>query len=621
MEWNIYKEWLDINLYRQMVSMIYQSSSREDKMNFMRKEKENDLFYGAYKQSLEEEYGLYYPGEVLERMKEHRSMTKPVYRALGLALAKSDYLQEKCMFNGTQKSRFWKQFGKVLGKKDLCCISVGCLLSEKDRKSWFDELYAYPYEKVEEMIFILSVFPEDITLWQLLKGKVAACLESRRTISVYEDWPVYAWVTGKYDKRLKNDRTKDVAVLKRLMKLSRINAENANGILIGQLEKSCYTKEEVIFLNGILTRSESGLGQLDAEAFEECVNDTLRGNVFEKQELVSYLKKYRDLTGHEYSDIFRRTGNYDLTYVFHLLCENEILDGIGLMQKFVKEHEQIVIKGSYPKEEYEALLKKWEHILFYLKCEVGNIETENSYFLLKLLVDKIGMDGVAGHLVPWQIMKKAFFLDYYEIQRENCEIYRPMLERSMHRELFLWAEEKLFTEDTEYYVRFLQVILLKESTKLWMEEEEARQIAEAVLPLMESGFQKEQLHKKYMTAEELQNYEKQKNWKSEQKKRMERWKKEKELKKSFNYIVRKNTDTDQIFKALYSYYAYGRFDGISMRAKMVLGYMRDVLKRKGKIVTDKQEIEYLMELAQKLYADGQLELDGVRKIFDRMEAA
>ena len=58
-----------------------------------------------------------------------------------------------------------------------------------------------------------------------------------------------------------------------------------------------------------------------------------------------------------------------------------------------------------------------------------------------------------------------------------------------------------------------------------------------------------------------------------------------------------------------------------MRAKMVLGYMRDVLKRKGKIVTGKQEIEYLMELAQKLYADGQLELDGVRMIFDRMEAA
>lgn len=98
-------------------------------------------------------------------------MTKPVYRALGLALAKSDYLQEKCMFNGTQKSRFWKQFGKVLGKRICAAFQLDACFQEKDRKSWFDELYAYPYEKVEEMIFILSVFPEDITLWQLLKGK------------------------------------------------------------------------------------------------------------------------------------------------------------------------------------------------------------------------------------------------------------------------------------------------------------------------------------------------------------------------------------------------------------------------------------------------------------------
>lgn len=131
MEWNIYKEWLDINLYRQMVSMIYQSSSREDKMNFMRKEKENDLFYGAYKQSLEEEYGLYYPGEVLERMKEHRSMTKPVYRALGLALAKSDYLQENCMFNGTQKAVSGSSLAKYLEKRTCAAFQLDACFRKK----------------------------------------------------------------------------------------------------------------------------------------------------------------------------------------------------------------------------------------------------------------------------------------------------------------------------------------------------------------------------------------------------------------------------------------------------------------------------------------------------------
>lgn len=253
MEWNIYKDWLDPVLYRQMVSMIYQLSSNADKEAFLKQERENSLFYGICERSMEEEYNLHYPGEVLERMKERRTMTKPVYRALGLALAGTSCIQETCMFNGTQKSGFWKQFGKVLGEKDLCYLAVRCLLATKDRKLWVDALHQYPYEKVEEMIFILSVFPESDTLWQKLKGKIAACFGRERRLSVYEDWHFYAWIAMKYEKRLKNDRTKETAVLKQVVKLSQTNAANANGALEEQLIKNGYKKEEVIFLNGILT--------------------------------------------------------------------------------------------------------------------------------------------------------------------------------------------------------------------------------------------------------------------------------------------------------------------------------------------------------------------------------
>lgn len=70
MEWNIYKDWLDPVLYRQMVSMIYQLSSNADKEAFLKQERENSLFYGICERSMEEEYNLHYPGEVLERMKE-----------------------------------------------------------------------------------------------------------------------------------------------------------------------------------------------------------------------------------------------------------------------------------------------------------------------------------------------------------------------------------------------------------------------------------------------------------------------------------------------------------------------------------------------------------------------
>ena len=105
MEWNIYKDWLDPVLYRQMVSMIYQLSSNADKEAFLKQERENSLFYGICERSMEEEYNLHYPGEVLERMKERRTMTKPGLPGSWLALAGTSCIQETCMFNGTQKKR------------------------------------------------------------------------------------------------------------------------------------------------------------------------------------------------------------------------------------------------------------------------------------------------------------------------------------------------------------------------------------------------------------------------------------------------------------------------------------------------------------------------------------
>ena len=50
--------------------------------------KENDMFLEKPKVDMETAYGLHYPGEVLERIGEHLTLTKQTYRALGLALAR-----------------------------------------------------------------------------------------------------------------------------------------------------------------------------------------------------------------------------------------------------------------------------------------------------------------------------------------------------------------------------------------------------------------------------------------------------------------------------------------------------------------------------------------------------
>lgn len=736
MEWNIYKEWLDAVLYRQMVSMIYQLSSNADKEAFLRQEKENSLFYGTCKHTMDEDYNLHYPGEVLERMKERRTMTKPVYRALGLALAGTSCIQEPCMFNGTQKSSFWKQFGKVLGENDLCYLAVRCLIATKDRKFWADTLHQYPYEKVEEMVFILSVFPEADTLWQKLKGKIAACFGRERSLSVYDDWHLYAWIATKYEKRLKNDRTKETVTLKQLVKLSKTNAANANGALEEQFIKNGYKKEEVIFLNGILTGArryldpnsltaekiavrvlktflpgekmypdvvyelcetllrkyacfpvhlggqekiqkcldgmkvenvrtfltlfpfrENGVkewhyinlnqkkwhclaAQLKEDEFDECVNDTLRNGTLEKPELESYLAAYQKLTGREYTENFWKKTDYYLCDVFHLLSENEILDVTGLMKQFLKEYQGTRNKEADPDvletvpfigkedtgenqtgEVQKAFREKWNSILYYLKAEMESLSATTSFSMLKLVITEIGIEGIPGILEPWNMLQRSFSLYSYGISRGECEICRPLLERCAHQELFMWIEEHLFLTDFGDYIGFLKSILLKDSTGLWMEPEEARQMAKEILPYLKNSCEKETLRKKYMTEEELRSLKKEKEWKQIQETRMRKLEEEKKIKKEFNLLLQQNKGTSQLFEHLYGFYYYGRYSEGSWRARILLSYMRDYLEKRGKVVTCKEEAKYLLSLFMSLYKDDQMELESVRQLVDKMEVA
>lgn len=129
MEWKIYEEWLDITLYRQMTNLIYKLSSNEEKYKIYMQLKENDMFLEKPKVDMETAYGLHYPGEVLERIGEHLTLTKQTYRALGLALARMMPLQETCMFNGTQMDLFWKKMKQILGEKDLFLLSINLILS------------------------------------------------------------------------------------------------------------------------------------------------------------------------------------------------------------------------------------------------------------------------------------------------------------------------------------------------------------------------------------------------------------------------------------------------------------------------------------------------------------
>ena len=252
MEWKIYEKWLDITLYRQMTNLIYKLSSNEEKYKIYMQLKENDMFLEKPKVDMETAYGLHYPGEVLERIGEHLTLTKQTYRALGLALARMMPLQETCMFNGTQKDLFWKKMKQILGEKDLFLISINYICEEKEKNRWKQAMHAYPFERAEEMLFAMSILPDDETLWEGIKQKLADSFSKNRKISVFTEWNLFVWMVGKVMTKLKGYRKKDLDILKLLVKLTGTNAKNADAVLEKRMRMFGYSDKETAFLNFVL---------------------------------------------------------------------------------------------------------------------------------------------------------------------------------------------------------------------------------------------------------------------------------------------------------------------------------------------------------------------------------
>lgn len=252
MEWKIYEEWLDITLYRQMTNLIYKLSSNEEKYKIYMQLKENDMFLEKPKVDMETAYGLHYPGEVLERIGEHLTLTKQTYRALGLALARMMPLQETCMFNGAQKDLFWKKMKQILGEKDLFLISINYICEEKEKNRWKQAMHAYPFERAEEMLFAMSILPDDEILWEGIKQKLADSFSKNRKISVFTEWNLFVWMVGKVMTKLKGYRKKDLDILKLLAKLAVTNAKNADAVLEKRMRMFGYSDKETAFLNFVL---------------------------------------------------------------------------------------------------------------------------------------------------------------------------------------------------------------------------------------------------------------------------------------------------------------------------------------------------------------------------------
>lgn len=621
-------------------------------------------------------------------------------------------LQETCMFNGTQKNLFWKKMKQILGEKDLFLISISYICEEKEKNRWKQAMYAYPFEGAEEILFAMSILPDDETLWEGIKQKLADSFSKNRKISVFTEWNLFVWMVGKVMTRLKGYRKKDLDILKLLVKLTGTNAKNADAVLEKRMHMFGYSDKETAFLNFVLmyfvkrpdrislsglTAEKIGLNVLEAflpgketypeeayvlcsrilrtygklsvridgkerlekcmnetfrvenvktfltlfpfrsnepeewhyidlteekwdplvkelssEEFEACVTDTLKGKTYSTKSLLKYLERYENLTGSRYQDVFWKKSEPELYAVFNRLILHGILDGKKYLEEFVKDY----------KNEEPDLEKKWEFMAGYLKSEIKGLCNEHSYPMLKFLINEIGMDG-CEFLSPWRILKETFSLGYYAIQHRECEFFSPVLGKKEHRELFSMVEKKFFYEYPDIYPEYLTALLLKESTALWLEQSEAYELSKLLLPFISDSYRRETLYQKYMTEEDRKRYQERKEWLKEQKKRIDHWKTEKNIKQQFNQILRENRKTDKEIQSIYEFYKNGRYSygHKKLYCKIVSSYLKDNFAGTAKKPMAKKEALYLLKLAENMYQDECMELPEITELIERAEVA
>ncbi len=243
-----YETVLDVELYRQMVDLIYRLSDKKDKETFYSRMQGRTLFLDYPDEEMETAYGFHYPGEVLERLDEKETVTKRQLRSLGLALAETKALQNDGMFIGKQNPSFWKRLKRTLKPTDLFWMGIQYLMEDGNQKEWYGKLLDFPVQSIEEMVFILYVLPDEQAVWESLKGRLDRLLGKERNFSVYTHTEMYVWLTTHCSFRISGYRKKDIETLKYLMRLPCSYAKEGS-IARKKLLEAGYSAQEIMYLS------------------------------------------------------------------------------------------------------------------------------------------------------------------------------------------------------------------------------------------------------------------------------------------------------------------------------------------------------------------------------------
>lgn len=254
MEFKIYDGIMDLNLIEQMRKLFLTLSGAKNRWNLIAGAIRRSPFRRIDEElaSMEEEYGLRYPGEVLERYENKIGDTEVVKRSLAFALAEMKPLFEKTMFTGKQLENFLTSIRKD-AESDVYMLGACYILEDFQPKKM--ELRAKVMEhncqNISELLYCYYLLYDEASFQKAHYAELAEFLANKRDFSIYGNEELYAWVIRFFSDDLKNMKGNGTNLLRAIVKLNRINVETKNPVK-SWLQDSGYQEDEIIYLNMLM---------------------------------------------------------------------------------------------------------------------------------------------------------------------------------------------------------------------------------------------------------------------------------------------------------------------------------------------------------------------------------
>lgn len=248
-----YQNAIDLTLYHAFAELVAETSQDDKAKTIYRQIRAEQIWQPLSDTSAYfEQYGLRYPGEVLERFHEKLGNDLRTIRALALALGYTRSIQSETMFVGSQYRNFIQQLRNT-AQRDVY-LSGALYLLETDsvrRRAMLDELVSSVYTRTEEALFVLSLFDDREAGYQALHEQLVRLFQMGHTLPLEQNSGVLEWFIHFYEEQVKSHRGKADLVLRTLMKLPYMNMK-PDSREFAILQNAGYSGREIIAANSLL---------------------------------------------------------------------------------------------------------------------------------------------------------------------------------------------------------------------------------------------------------------------------------------------------------------------------------------------------------------------------------